>query len=51
MMATECLLFNLYVIRKNINYIISLKGKGKYGKMIEEKGIKFFILISHLIYH
>lgn len=41
--GAESLLFNLLChSEKNINYVISLKGKGKYGKMIEEKGIKIF---------
>ncbi len=41
--GAESLLFNFLCHSKNnINFVISLKGKGKYGKMIEEKGIKIF---------
>ena len=41
--GAESLLFNfLCDSEKNINYVISLKGKGKYGKMIEKKGVKIF---------
>ena len=41
--GAESLLFNFLCYTKNdINFVISLKGKGKYGKMIEEKGIKIF---------
>lgn len=41
--GAESLLFNFLCHSKNnINFVISLKGKGKYGKMIEGKGIKIF---------
>ena len=41
--GAESLLFNfLCNSENNINFVISLKGKGKYGEMIEEKGIKIF---------
>ncbi len=41
--GAESLLFNFLCNSKdNINFVISLNGKGKYGKMIEEKGIKIF---------
>ena len=41
--GAESLLFNfLCNSENNINFVISLKGKGKYGEMIERKGIKIF---------
>ena len=41
--GAESLLFNfLCNSENNINFVISLKGKGKYGEMIEGKGIKIF---------
>ncbi len=41
--GAESLLFNfLCNSENNNNFVISLKGKGKYGKMIEKKGIKIF---------
>ena len=43
--GAESLLFNfLCNSEKNINYVISLKGLGKYGKLIEDKGIKTYYL-------
>ena len=43
--GAESLLFKfLCNTENNINYVISLKGPGKYGKLIEEMGIKTFYL-------
>ena len=57
--GAESLLFNFLSNSKtNIHYVISLKGFGKYGKLIEKKGIKTYYLnfsinfssISNFIY-
>ena len=43
--GAESLLFNFLSNSKtNIHYVISLKGYGKYGKLIEDKGIKTYYL-------
>ncbi len=43
--GAESILFKfLCNTESNINYVISLKGPGKYGKLIEKKGIKTFYL-------
>ena len=57
--GAESLLFNFICNSEtNIHYVISLKGFGKYGKLIEDKGIKTYYLnfsinisvISNFIY-
>ena len=43
--GAESALYNFLCCSKNqIHYVISLKGPGKYGKLIEERGIKAFYL-------
>ena len=43
--GAESALYNFLCCSKNhVHYVISLKGPGKYGKLIEERGIKAFYL-------